>query len=117
MHWTTTDGGLARPTPMALPRSAPLSHLCATLTVFFAGLAVFLILCGLRNPGRGRAGLAAAAGLVAVSLISYSCGGGRAPGAGGANASAGLAHPPHRPGGGCSSRVGASLAGRFGVLR
>jgi hypothetical protein len=76
----TVARGLATPTPMAFPRGAPLSHLWATLAVFFAGLAVFLILCGLRNPGHGRPGLAAAAGVLAVSLISYSCGGYGTPG-------------------------------------
>jgi len=78
----TVARGLATPTPMAFPRGAPLSHLWAALTVFFAGLAVFLILCRLRNPARGRPGLAAAAGVLAVSLISYSCGGYGTPGSG-----------------------------------
>jgi hypothetical protein len=78
----TVARGLATPTPMSFPRSAPLSHLWTTLTVFFAGVAVLLILCGLRNPAGGRPGLAAAAGVLAVSLISYSCGAYGLPGSG-----------------------------------
>ena len=114
---TTTARGLAPPTPMALPRSAPLSHLWATLTVFFAGLAVFLILCGLRNPGRGRAGLAAAAGLVAVSLISYSCGGYGTPGSGSATLSSVTLNPTSVTGGSSSTGmvVLSGLVSGYGV--
>ena len=71
----TVTRGLATPTPMALPRGAPPSHPWATLTAFFAGLAVLLMLYGLMSPSRGRSGLAAAAGLLAVSVWTYSCGG------------------------------------------
>jgi hypothetical protein len=71
----TVTRGLATPTPMALPRGAPPSHPWATLTAFFAGVAVLLMLYGLMSPSRGRPGLAAAAGLLAVSVWTYSCGG------------------------------------------
>ena len=70
---TTTARALA--TPIILPRAAPPQHLWAPLTVFFAGLAVLLILCCFMSPSRRPPGLAAAAGLLAVSLCTYSCGG------------------------------------------
>jgi subtilisin family serine protease len=77
----TVARGLA--TPMAVPRGAPLSDLWVTLAVFFAGLSVLLMLCGLMSPPRRRPGLAAAAGLLAVLLYTYSCGGyGNSPGPG-----------------------------------
>ncbi len=70
---TTTARG-ATATPVSLPRSAPL-HLWVTLSVLFAGLAVLLIVCSLGRASWQRPGLAAAAGVLAVSLCTYSCGG------------------------------------------
>jgi hypothetical protein len=69
-------------TPMVLPRGAP-PHLWVTLAAFIAGLAVLLIVCGLSRTSLQRPGLAAAAGLLAVALWTYSCGaygGGGLPG-------------------------------------
>jgi Subtilase family len=76
----TVARGLVTPTPIVLPRGLPLSHLWVTLAAFFAALAVLLMLCGLMSPSRRRPGLAAAAGLLAVSLWTYSCGGYGSPG-------------------------------------
>src|SRR6266568_2304754 len=69
---TTARGALA--TPLSLPRSAPL-RLWATLSVFFAALAVLLTVCSLGRASWQRPGLAAAAGVLAVSLCTYSCNG------------------------------------------
>src|SRR6266446_1422320 len=68
---TTARGALV--TPLSLPRSAPL-HLWATLSVLFAALAVLLTFCSLARASWQRPGLAAAAGVLAVSLCTYSCG-------------------------------------------
>jgi len=67
---------------MVLPRGAP-PHLWVTLAAFITGLAVLLIVCGLSRTSLQRPGLAAAAGLLAVALWTYSCGaygGGGLPG-------------------------------------
>ena len=69
---TTARGALV--TPLSLPRSAPL-HLWATLSVLFAALAVLLIVYNLGRASWQRPGLAAVAGVLAVSLCTYSCGG------------------------------------------
>jgi subtilisin family serine protease len=61
--------------PLGLPRSVPLPHLWATLSPLFAALAVLLIVCSLGRASWQRPGLAAAAGILAVSLYTYSCGG------------------------------------------
>src|SRR6266404_6116913 len=69
-------------TPMVLPRGAP-PHLWVTLAAFITGLAVLLIVCCLSRTSLQRPGLAAAAGLLAVALWTYSCGaygGGGLPG-------------------------------------
>ena len=68
---TTARGALV--TPLSLPRSAPL-HLWATLSVLFAALAVLLIVYNLGRASWQRPGLAAVAGVLAVSLCTYSCG-------------------------------------------
>src|SRR2546427_1210338 len=70
---TTTARGLA--TPLALPRGAP-PHLWTKLAALFAWLAVLLTLRGLSRASRLRPGLATAAGVLAVSLCTYSCAGG-----------------------------------------
>ncbi len=78
---TTMTRGLS--TPMVLPRGAPPPQLWVTSTALFAGLAVLLILSGTMTASRGRPGLAAAGGILAVSLWTYSCGaygGGGLPG-------------------------------------
>src|SRR6266403_1904863 len=71
----TVARGLVTPTPMVLPRGAPPTYLWAKLAAFFAGLAVLLALFNLSRGPRHRLGLAAACGLLAVSLWTYSCGG------------------------------------------
>ncbi len=68
---TTTARGLA--TPMVLPRHVP-PHLLVTLEALLAWLVLFLTLCSLSRASRQRPGLAAAAGLLAVALWTYSCG-------------------------------------------
>ena len=70
---TTTARALA--TPLSLPRGAP-PQLGARLGAFFAGLAVLLTLCSLGRASLQRPGLATAAGVLAVSLCTYSCAGG-----------------------------------------
>jgi hypothetical protein len=70
---TTVARGLV--TPLTLPRHAPPMQLRMLLVTSFAWLVVFLIVCGLGRASRQMSGLAAAAGIVAVSLCTYSCGG------------------------------------------
>jgi len=72
---TLTTKARAFSPPLGLPRSVPLPHLWATLSVLFAGLAIMLIVCSLGRASWQRPGLAAAAGVLAVSLCTYSCGG------------------------------------------
>jgi hypothetical protein len=68
-------------TPPLLPRYAPPMNLRMMVVTSFAWLAVFLIVCGLGRASRQRPRLAAVAGLLAVSLCTYSCGGyGNPPG-------------------------------------
>ena len=62
--------------PLALPRYAPHMPTWVMLAACFAGLAVLLLFCTLRRALPQRPGLAAAAGLLALSLFSYACGGG-----------------------------------------
>jgi hypothetical protein len=69
----TMARGLAM--PMVLPRDAPPTYLWPTLAALVAGLAVLLIVCGLSQASLRRPGLSAAAGVLAVSLCTYSCGG------------------------------------------
>jgi len=76
----TMARGLATPTQIASPRGGSPTPLRVTLTAFFAGLAILLIVCGFISPSRARPGLAAAAGLLAVSVWTYSCGGYGTPG-------------------------------------
>jgi len=79
--FTTTARTLAP--PLVVPRGAPPPYLWATLTAFFAGLALLLVLYGMMSASRGRPGLAAAAGVLVISLWTYSCGaygGGGLPG-------------------------------------
>jgi subtilisin family serine protease len=67
--------------PPLLPRYAPPINLRMMVVTSFAWLVVFLIVCGLGRASRQRPRLAAVAGLLAVSLCTYSCGGyGNAPG-------------------------------------
>src|SRR5216684_4014650 len=70
---TTMARGLV--TPLTLPRHAPPMQLRMLLVTSFAWAVVFLIVCGLGRASRQMSGLAAAAGVLAVSLCTYSCGG------------------------------------------
>jgi Subtilase family len=68
-------------TPPSFPQYAPPMHLPMMLMTWFACLVVFLIVYGLGRASRRSSGLVAAAGLLAVSLCTYSCGGyGNPPG-------------------------------------
>src|SRR5882762_8949066 len=62
--------------PLVLPRYAPPMPTWVMLAACFAGLAVLLLFCTLSRALPKRPGLAAAAGLLALSLFSYACGGG-----------------------------------------
>src|SRR5712692_8376524 len=70
---TTMARGLV--TPLTLPRHAPPMQLRMLLVTSFAWVVVFLIVCGLGRASCQMSGLAAAAGVLAVSLCTYSCGG------------------------------------------
>ena len=70
---TTMARGLV--TPLTLPRHAPPMQLRMLLVTSFAWVVVFLIVCGLGRASRQMSGLAAAAGILTVSLCTYSCGG------------------------------------------
>jgi hypothetical protein len=62
--------------PLGLPRYAPPMPTWVALAACFAGLAVLLLFCTLGRALPQRPGLAAAAGLLALSLFTYACGGG-----------------------------------------
>ena len=62
--------------PLILPRDSLPLDVRGTPAVLLAGLAALLIVCVLNRAPRQRLGLAAAAGVLAVSLCAYSCGGG-----------------------------------------
>src|SRR5882762_8098353 len=62
--------------PLVVPRFAPPMPTWVMLTACFAGLAVLLLFCTLSRALPKRPGLAAAGGLLALSLFSYACGGG-----------------------------------------
>jgi len=71
---TTTARGLAP--PLVLPRGAPPPYLWVTLAASFAWLVLFVALCSSSRAFRQRPGLVTAAVVVAISLCTYSCGGG-----------------------------------------
>jgi hypothetical protein len=62
--------------PLVLPRYAPPMPTWVVLAACFAGLAVLLLFCTLGRALPKRPGFATAAGLLALSLFSYACGGG-----------------------------------------
>ena len=97
--------------PLALPRYTPPTYRWAKLAGFFAGLAALLALFSLsRTPSR-RPGLAAAAGLVAVSLWTYSCGGYGTPGGPGSPTLSSVTLNPTSVTGGSSSTGTVTLSG------
>src|SRR5467141_3584314 len=61
--------------PLVLPRFAPPMPTWVMLAACFAGLAVLLLFCTLSRALPKRPGLAAAAGLLVLSLFTYACGG------------------------------------------
>src|SRR6266403_1845959 len=61
--------------PLVLPRYSPPMSTWVTLAACFAGLAVLLLFCTLSRALPKRPGLAAAAGLLVLSLFTYACGG------------------------------------------
>jgi hypothetical protein len=71
---TTKARGIVTP-PLVLPRQGPPMARWWTLAALFAWLAVFATICNLGRASRWRPGLAAAAGVLAVSLCTYACGG------------------------------------------
>jgi len=73
---TLTTTARAISPPLLWPRAAPPSSKWLLLAACFTWTVVLLILCHLSRAQRWRRALAAAAGLLAVSLVVYSCGGG-----------------------------------------
>jgi len=73
---TLTTTARALGTPLVLPRGAPLTHLWKMPAALSGCLVVLLTLCALSRGSRQRPGLAAAAGVLAISLCAYSCGSG-----------------------------------------
>ncbi|HTF26536.1 MAG TPA: S8 family serine peptidase, partial [Candidatus Limnocylindria bacterium] len=61
--------------PLVLPRYSPPMSTWVMLAACFAGLAVLLLFCTLSRALPKRPGLAAAAGLLVLSLFTYACGG------------------------------------------
>jgi Subtilase family len=70
---TTTARALMTP-PVVLRRDAPRAHQWETSAALLASLVVLLVFFSLSRAPRQRPGLAAAAGVLAVSLCTYSCG-------------------------------------------
>jgi hypothetical protein len=73
---TLTTTARATSPPLFWPRAAPPPNRWLLLAACFAWTLVLLILWHLSRERSWRRGLAAAAGLFAVSLVVYSCGGG-----------------------------------------
>src|SRR5437879_1173549 len=61
--------------PLVLPRYSPPMSTWVMLSAWFAGLSVLLLFCTLSRALPKRPGLAAAAGLLVLSLFTYACGG------------------------------------------
>ncbi|HEY1400153.1 MAG TPA: S8 family serine peptidase [Terriglobales bacterium] len=59
--------------PLVLPRLAPPTPPRVVLAACFAGLVILLMVCNVGRTFRQRPALAAAAGLLAVSLCAHSC--------------------------------------------
>jgi hypothetical protein len=97
--------------PMFLPRYAPPRQPWWVLVACFAWLAAAVMMWNLSRASRTRwPGLAAAAGLLAVSLCSYSCGGGYGNAPGSATLSA-IALNPSSVNGGSPSTGTVTLSG------
>jgi Subtilase family len=98
--------------PIFFPRHAPPMPTWVMLAACFAGFAILLLFCALSRALPQRPGLAAAAGLLALSLCTYACGGGYGtpPGAGGPTLSS-VALNPTSVNGGSSSTGTVTLSG------
>jgi hypothetical protein len=79
---TTTARGFAPPLVVLPPTASPI-RLWVMWTACLAWLAMLLLLCKLGRVSRLQRGFATAAGLLAVSLCVYACGGGYSNGGGG----------------------------------
>jgi hypothetical protein len=75
---TMARGGTV--TPLVWPRKSPPMELRWALAVLFACVAVLTAIFSLGRASRWRPGLAAVAGVLAISLCTYSCGGYGNPG-------------------------------------
>ncbi len=100
--------------PLVLPRFAPPMLPRVVLAACFAGLVVLLMLCNVGRTFRQRPALAAAAGLLAVSLCAHSCTGtyssGTPPGPGSPTLSS-IAVNPTSVNGGSNSTGTVTLSG------
>jgi len=96
--------------PLVLPRYAPPMPTWVMLAACFAGLAVLLLFCTLSRALPKRPGLAAAAGLLALSLFTYACGGGYSGPPGSATLSSVALNPTSMTGGSPSTGT-VSLSG------
>ncbi len=109
---TLTTTARSMSPPLLWPRAAPPSYRWLVLAACFAWTAVLLVLYHLSRSRRWRQGLAAAAGLLAIAIFAYSCGGGYGgpPGSGSTTLySIGLT--PTSVNGGTSSTGTATLSG------
>jgi hypothetical protein len=97
--------------PFVLPRAAPPPHLWLMQAACLAWVAVMLVLCFLGRASRQRRGLVAAAGLIAVSLWAYSCGGGYGGPPPGSPTLSSIAVSPTSVNGGTSSTGTVTLSG------
>jgi len=107
---TTTARTVA--TPRLLPRYVPPMRLWVTPVTWFALIVIVLTVCSFGRVPRRRAGFAAVAGLLTVSMFIYSCGyaSNNPPGSGSATLSS-LAVSPTSVNGGSSSTGTVTLSG------
>jgi hypothetical protein len=108
----TTTARPAVATPQSLPKYAPPMRLWVTPATWFTLIVIILIVGSFSRTPRQRAGLAAVAELLTVSLCAYACGyaNNNPPGSGSATLSA-LAVNPTSVNGGSSSTGTVTLSG------
>lgn len=105
---TTTARAIA--TPLVLPHRSPRYRWM--LATIFVWIIVLLVICSMSGKLRQRPRLAAAAGVLAVSLIAYSCAGGYASGTGpGSTTLASMVLSPTSVNGGSASTGTVTLSG------
>src|SRR5213080_4551607 len=108
---TLTTTARTAATPRLLPRYVPPLRLWVTPVTWFTLIVIVLMVGSFGRVPRQRAGLAAVAGLLIVSLCAYSCGyTNNPPGSGSATLSA-LAVNPTSVNGGSSSTGAVTLSG------